>query len=715
MIYINGEVATSITAKSGDFVQGYVLANNLISTPRPVIEGDNVTDYIIQNIDPFTSFEFGFSVGRLQEDTKVTFSYTLDDKTRETEELTLQIDDVHENGYILFANRTNLSVQGNMSANGLSLTNALFTNELATPITVESSAEWLRGVVVGDNLNVTIGKNSTTQERSATLTLTAKDNNGRTVTARNIIIQYAANSEQPSSFYISTDRMSIPSIVFEGDGAFAVEWQPAAINVTAVNVGRWEATTDADFFTVSQSDDSITIGGLTNNETPNQLIGTINVVAYGNDEVVYNKEITIVQEPSTSHGTIELIGGSNYNLTPNANATAEVVMQLKNVFENTVSLSYDRTYDEYLNIVKFGNSFIISSIYNNDTIDDKVYHFTVNGIDYANTQVSVQFTITHKATTNADEFPIWDYKVIRYNTSNEYIDYQLVLMDGTTIYNGRAYAKDNIVEIELNSILKHYLIENINIDFEGWQDNNGYVVARLIIDNDEYKIYNAYNDWSYEVNDDKLISYPISNVLDYRQRFYVSAINKLRSEGIPTVVDVKVDGISDQEPQVINNQIMTKSIMDLSNVSTIDVTTDGETLTYNVRCTNMPYAIYYLNKCGGYDSMLFNGASLKSSTIKNSEYSINEYNRHLHSLKQYEKQIVQQWQLKSAILNDKQSELMNHLLTSPQMWLHDLNKDEIIPVIITDTTAQYKLRSNQNRKPIQYSLTVKSSKTHYRR
>lgn len=712
MIYINGEVVTSIEVNKGDFIEGYVESPNVVSTPLPTIEGDYITDYVIQDIKPFEGFYFGFTVGRTFEDyTKVTFTYYGTDKTAYTETLELNQNTQHTVGYIQFANRTNISVISGLPASGQTLQQGLMLSEVATPIQVESTVGWLSGVVNGSTLNVTIGKNTTTLERDGKLTLTATDYLGNELKAYSIVMQYPATTAEPSTFRLSSDRVEIPALVDNG----IVAYQIPPIRTVQTNILFWDVVTESDFFNVIKNGTEIQINGVHNNETPFEKRGSFNVYGYGSDNKDYFFTVNVKQEGSKENGNITFVGGNQYRVTPNANATAEVIMQLTNIFDSTVYISYDSSYDDYLNITKFENSYIISTKYYNNTIDDKEYFFTVYGTDYSNQQVSASFKLIHSATVNGEELPIWRTELVEYETAQEYIDYKLVLEDGKVIYNGRAYSKEGAVELELNSLVKHYLNETLDIDYEGWQDNNAYITVNLVIDGSLYKKYFIYNDWCYEENHDSLISYPISNVLDYRQRFLVSAVNRVRDNEEDTIVSVRVDGKRDFNPQVLENQIMTKTITDLHNIDTIEVESNDSSLMYYVRCTNMPYSLYYLNKCGGYDTMLFNGASLKSDTITNSEYTTNQFNMHKHSLIQYEKRIVQQWQLKSSILNDKQSELMNHLLTSPQIWLHDLEKDEIVPVVINDTTAQYKLRSNNARKPIQYTLTVKSSKVNYRR
>ena len=52
---------------------------------------------------------------------------------------------------------------------------------------------------------------------------------------------------------------------------------------------------------------------------------------------------------------------------------------------------------------------------------------------------------------------------------------------------------------------------------------------------------------------------------------------------------------------------------------------------------------------------------------------------------------------------------MYHLLESTQVYLHNLETDEIIPVVITDTSCVYKTYSNQGNTRFYYTINVEAS------
>lgn len=710
MIYINGEAKTRISAYGGQLIQGWVAAPDIIGTPRPTITG-NIIEPVVQNFDAFSGFDFAFTINpTATTQFTVTFTYTNYDKQVVNETLEVEIMMKREDGKILFSNNSDRLVTDNISATGATYSLPITTKNIVSSINVSSDNMWLSGQMNGSNLVVNVNKSTNTIPRSGELVLSAIDDSGNRIYARNIVTQVAAQEYEQSQFSLSEDNITV---TYDYSGAHI-------INVIKDNITSYTVKSNDDFYNFEYDDTRIAIAHFQNNTTPFAKQGLLNVTAEGSDGKLYKVAVKIIQNPNPEAGSLTLPFGYSYKVPPYANQTAQVQMSLVNIFAETLQLSYDEMYDNYLDIRLFDNAYIITTKFSNETYATKTYNFTITGQDYAGNQISVDFVFEQLAETLRTEFPIWKTEVVNFATPNDYVDYQLIREDTQEIlYNARAYAIDGNVQIEVNSIVKQYLQEQINIDIDGWQSNNGYVLVRLVIDGNDYRIYGIYNDWSYQDNDNKIISYPVDTLLDYRQRFFVSAINRMNDTDEYTRIEVDVDGGSVDNPEVIDNQIETKSILDLNDVFEIVVKTldsqKQEMLKYKVDCTNSRYCLYYLNKFGGYDSMLFLPASMQSDTVVNREFNRLTYDVHKHSLTQYEKELTEQWQLKTKYLTDEQSKRMQHLLTSTQIWLQDLETGDIVPVVITDTNIQHKLRINQSKKKYQYIINVKSSKNKYRR
>lgn len=123
------------------------------------------------------------------------------------------------------------------------------------------------------------------------------------------------------------------------------------------------------------------------------------------------------------------------------------------------------------------------------------------------------------------------------------------------------------------------------------------------------------------------------------------------------------------------------------------------------------WALYYSNRSGGWDSFLIEGNVKKIDNFE--KYYINRsYNNTTMEWgkKVYHNEITTNYELHTGWLNDRQSEILAfNLLSSNQVYLHDLVNNKIIPVVITDDTAEYKTFKNNGRKMVNYTINVEAS------
>lgn len=123
------------------------------------------------------------------------------------------------------------------------------------------------------------------------------------------------------------------------------------------------------------------------------------------------------------------------------------------------------------------------------------------------------------------------------------------------------------------------------------------------------------------------------------------------------------------------------------------------------------YALYYLNRNGGWDSFLIEGKVIEKDTYKRTSFenkpSQVEYWK--RETKTFKNQIEHNYELNTDWLTDEQSEILAyHLLSSNNVYLHNLNTNIIIPVNITDTSTEYKYFKNK-RKLNSYTIKVVES------
>lgn len=121
------------------------------------------------------------------------------------------------------------------------------------------------------------------------------------------------------------------------------------------------------------------------------------------------------------------------------------------------------------------------------------------------------------------------------------------------------------------------------------------------------------------------------------------------------------------------------------------------------------YAIYYSNLYGGYDSFLIEGKVVESKDMEHYGYAHSINNNNIAREKnRYQTNINLKWAVSTSWLTDEQSKVLyDNLLTSNNIYLHNLITNKIYPVHITDTTATKKEFQNE-RKLISYTLNLES-------
>lgn len=139
-------------------------------------------------------------------------------------------------------------------------------------------------------------------------------------------------------------------------------------------------------------------------------------------------------------------------------------------------------------------------------------------------------------------------------------------------------------------------------------------------------------------------------------------------------------------------------------------------ITYECRyCGDI--ALYYVNAYGGWDAFLIEGVCKKVDNL--TEYTLNrsfDNTTIQFEKKRYMVEINPSWELHTGWLTDEESErLARHLISSPTVYMHNLKEDKIIPVNITNTTAEYKTFKNNEKKMIGFTITVQQSQTRIRR
>lgn len=128
------------------------------------------------------------------------------------------------------------------------------------------------------------------------------------------------------------------------------------------------------------------------------------------------------------------------------------------------------------------------------------------------------------------------------------------------------------------------------------------------------------------------------------------------------------------------------------------------------------YALIYLNSYGGWDSLLIEGKSEKTDryTSYTTERFYNNTTREFGK-NRYVNEIAGEWELHTGWLNDTQAaNLVKNLLSSNKVYLQDITKHTIIPVVITNSEGVYKKFRNE-KEFISYQIEIEESQNKERK
>lgn len=336
--------------------------------------------------------------------------------------------------------------------------------------------------------------------------------------------------------------------------------------------------------------------------------------------------------------------------------------------------------------------------------------------------------------TAFEVFPVWADKIIQYETQSESVDYYIVDYDtNETIYNGKAFAfpNRNYVEINISNICSNYLtstMEGLIDNGEDWKEQGGVKLFYLYINESLYGTYLFYNSYGYKqlpmfsyLSQNYIsLSEPIRKIYDSRQYVPHTFFNAL----LPST-------------QKYTNTIAFLRLRPTVRIETVSGELKGRTMytffvkpmggMQSVKFFNLPnididefgcskYCLYYLNAYGGWDSFLINGNDKETDTITSYKYMKNADNtKKQFALNNYLNVISKKYSLKTDWLNDDEASRMYHLLESTEVWMHNLETDEITPVIITNKTCEYKTFKNNGRKKFYYTIDVEASKEQIRK
>lgn len=276
--------------------------------------------------------------------------------------------------------------------------------------------------------------------------------------------------------------------------------------------------------------------------------------------------------------------------------------------------------------------------------------------------------------------PIWQ-DIYYTSTAFSALSYAVQIVGAQTIYTGRAFRKPyaSAITINISKICQDYIKDSFrDVDFRtlaesSYEHPDSYLEFNLLnlANGAVLETYGFVYDWSYEE-------------WDGSGRTVSNAINTHYATGMYRFVTL-----------CLTNGILRTTV--------IPPVTLGNT------CGEI--ALYYKNRKGGWDQFLIEG-----TWTKKDEYTKYTYNRSFNNNTlefengTYHSQIVTSYQLNTGWLNDQESDnLAFNLLSSNEVYLHNLCEDKVYPVVIKDNSATYKTYKNNSRKLVNYQINVEES------
>lgn len=318
--------------------------------------------------------------------------------------------------------------------------------------------------------------------------------------------------------------------------------------------------------------------------------------------------------------------------------------------------------------------------------------------------------------------PIWKDEVLRW--ANLKGTTQLsISADGAVVYKCKLTSPpgSNVMSMNINHIVKDYLSSKINFNrltriYQQPMFKRTFELSAVT--QNGVRTVTRYNDWSYESRQPsdycESLSSPLSNIVDPRQILFSTIAKVSDGNAGECYVDFCDKGMCQRPLYAIPAPCVTFAypLSEVSEGVTIDILDDreGSVQSYIVKKTCADYCLYYLNAYGGYDHLLIKGTALRTDSYARTEITRDVSNATLlHGKQCIATEITPKWRLNTDYLTDEQWAKTHHLLGSSHVLLHDFTTDEIVPVVITSSTAEFKTYRNQGNKKSFLTIDVEAS------
>lgn len=444
----------------------------------------------------------------------------------------------------------------------------------------------------------------------------------------------------------------------------------------------------------------------------------------------YSKEGTVDADGTPQYSSLSSLGVGYKNLTPQTpTVNVDWIVLGEGVKDTGVNYTYDT-------VMRYPATYLP-----NEGNEQRVGVITFKGIDSEGAVHTSTTTITQKAnagdepdtptspdtptdTEDTTFSPIW--KDVEYEFGGSDVTYGIytetryvppggrpenVVYIDNLIFKGRAYAKPNepTIKVNINKVCQNYMGETY-LKFDGSATGVGNAFNKFKLKDENGTLLHTYyfvGDWTYKPLTLGLKTNPITPYIGDGQKLFFSLLaqSKRTVEWGLRYYDGKSDYSNVEQ---LTNGFETEIMLPARNENVSMFSFGDKSYSVLPKC-QCGWVLYYLNPNGGYDWFTITGRVTRRDKLQTYTITQNFNNTTTDfGKKRYLSTIGINYQINTQWLTQAQSDRMWELLESNQVWLHNLETDEIMPVIITDTDIEHKQKTRTN-KLISYQINVELS------
>lgn len=328
--------------------------------------------------------------------------------------------------------------------------------------------------------------------------------------------------------------------------------------------------------------------------------------------------------------------------------------------------------------------------------------------------------------------PIWKDYFVSLGTASSI--YYRISVGGTIVHEGRAYKRpgEYYNQIRINDICADILERRMLGEFYSVSLPLTFVISTSTNGTSWSTLTSVqfHNDWSYD-RDYSLsdgMAFPITGRFVQGQWMTFTGVSsssvvaRVRyKSGSSGTITIPIT-INSAFPQSLNEAFTNSvkacgggtAVFNLASYASIDTITIGNA-TYKASDKCVKYCLYYRNEYGGFDFLDIEGNVVEHDSVNRNEVRLENDNRNItKGVLDQLNTIEKGWTLHSGFIGDG-GERMHHLLSSTDVYLCDLERNEMIPVVITNGDAEHLNYRNNGCKMVDFTIECKVAENRIRR